>query len=768
MIYADLPPESSVTPVMVEEVQFTVQTEVQPSYLAPPNPSLKGTSKANPNSHLQARSGVYSAASSGINADINPTANPEAYSQASPDINPEAGSDPYLEINPGLPSTADSPVSTPTSDPTSDIPTSDPASDIPTGDIPADTIPASDIPADAIPADTIPADTIPTNQLQLTADYQDYDPIRQVVTARGNVLLQLNGAFLQADKLLINLLNRYAYAQGNVVLTRGEQIIRGQEAEYNFMQQSGVLFDAKGELFATTLSDDFSFRLNQPLTSQSIYDPLNPDRPISNVDSAGGIQFNTRPGNQFPNARGGIRRLRFEADRVTFDAQTWLGENVRITNDPFSPPEIEFRSDSVTLFALNAEQDLLTARRGRIVFDQGFALPLVREQILLNRGQLNPEDLNPLPTNIGIDGRDRDGLYLERRFSLMQTPTVRWGITPQYLVSRGFSNGFVDPSAFGVETDLRAQLSPRTTLRAEAEISSLELDNVSENLRASARLQQLLGTHQLALEYSYRDRLYNGTLGFQDVRSSLGAVLLSPPIALNNAGLQLNYQLGAQYITADTDRADLLGVAPTDNLVSLGRFQGSAQLSQSFLLWQGKALPPTATEGLRYTPFPLTPQINLSTSLRGVATYYTSGDFQDTLAGDIRLDFQFGHLSRPYFDYTRFNVGYYRALIGGDDSPFLFDRNVDRNVLSFGLTQQVYGPFLLGFQTAINLDTGNDVNTEFILEYSRRSYGIVLRYSPTQQTGAFGFRLSNFNWLGNTDPFDNEGTRQVEGGLVIR
>jgi Protein of unknown function (DUF3769) len=497
-----------------------------------------------------------------------------------------------------------------------------------------------------------------------------------------------------------------------------------------------------------------------------VYDPLNPDQGISSADSAGGIQFNTRPGDQFPNARGGIRRLRFEADRVSFDAESWQGENVRITNDPFSPPEIEFRSDYVTLLSLNAEQDELTARRGRIVFDQGFALPLFREQILLNRGTVNPEDLNPLPTNIGIDGRDRDGLYLERRFALVQTPTVRWGITPQYLVGRAFNEGFADLSVFGVETDLRMQLSPRTSLRAEAELASLELDNVSENLRASTRLQQLVGTHQLALEYSYRDRLYNGSLGFQDVRSSLGAVLISPPVRLNQSGLQLNYQLGAQYITADTDRADLLGLNPADTLVSLGRFQGSAQLSQSFLLWQGKALPPTATEGLRYTPFPLTPQINLSTSLRGVATYYTNGDFQDTLAADVRLDFQFGHLSRPYWDYTRFNIGYYRALIGGDDSPFLFDRSVDRNVLSFGLTQQVYGPFLLGFQTAINLDSGEDVNTEYILEYSRRSYGIVLRYSPTQRTGAFGFRLSNFNWLGSGDPFDNEGTRQVEGGLV--
>ncbi|MEM0982230.1 MAG: hypothetical protein AAGH78_18430, partial [Cyanobacteria bacterium P01_H01_bin.58] len=61
----------------------------------------------------------------------------------------------------------------------------------------------------------------PTNRpdipLDLTADYQEYAPLRQMVTARGNVVLQLGNGLLKADRLWVNLFNRYVLAEGNVV-----------------------------------------------------------------------------------------------------------------------------------------------------------------------------------------------------------------------------------------------------------------------------------------------------------------------------------------------------------------------------------------------------------------------------------------------------------------------------------------------------------------------------------------------------------------------
>ncbi|NJL45867.1 MAG: DUF3769 domain-containing protein [Leptolyngbyaceae cyanobacterium SM2_3_12] len=136
-------------------------------------------------------------------------------------------------------------------------------------------------------------------------------------------------------------------------------------------------------------------------------------------------------------------------------------------------------------------------------------------------------------------------------------------------------------------------------------------------MRASFRTQQLIGTHRLNLEYSYRDRLFNGSLGFQDVQSSLGLLLESPLITLGDTQITLSYQVSGQYVTANTDRLDLLGPGETVDLTSLFRFQGSIDLNRGFLLWQGETPPSTPTQGLRFSPRPVTPFLVVIAGLRG-------------------------------------------------------------------------------------------------------------------------------------------------------
>ncbi|MEM6252594.1 MAG: DUF3769 domain-containing protein [Cyanobacteria bacterium P01_D01_bin.156] len=608
-------------------------------------------------------------------------------------------------------------------------------------------------------------------KLEITADTQIFNADRQVVNARGNVVFKLNNAFLLADELWINLVNRYVLAEGNVILTRGEQEVRGERAEYNLLQEAGTLYETRGEFFLPELENDFASPLEAPITSRSVFDPLNPDQDVTNVTNAGGFTISssvqgTTPGS-LPDSSGDVSRLRFEAARVNFDAETWVAEEVRLTNDPFSPPELEFRTDRMTLVTLSPTADLLTAEDPRLVFDQGLSLPLVRSNYVLNRGAVNPNQVNPFPINIGSDGRDRGGIFLESEFPLVRNESTNFTVTPQYFLERALDGDAFDSDVFGVELDFDTRLNPRSDLSARATITGLNLDDLEENIRGNIRNRNLIGDHVLATEYNYRDRLFNGSLGFQTVRSSLGAILLSPVIDLDNRGLKLTYQVGGQWITANTDRDDLLDPPPrSNNRISLGRLQASARLRKGFNLWRGEPLPATQTEGLRYTPVPLVPFLNLNLSLLGVGSYYTSGDFQEVLAGDIRLDGQFGHLSDNFFDYTRFNLGYYQAILASENSPFRFDRNVDRSVITFGVVQQIFGPILLGFQSSINLETNERVNTEIVGEYSRRTYGLVLRYSPTRETGSIGFRLSDFNWLGSGSPFDEPNIRQVEGSIV--
>lgn len=605
--------------------------------------------------------------------------------------------------------------------------------------------------------------------LCLNADFQTFDPQQQIIRAEGAVRVQFAEAQLEANHLWVNLLNRFARAEGDVLYTRRDQVLAGDEVTYNISQGSGSLTGASGTLVLNQLEEDFAVPLPNDVAAlgrPSLQDRARGEASISQVTSPGGLVLSTDPRRPIEGGEGGqVRRLRFEADRLDFNADGWEAEQLRLTNDPFSPPEIEFRSNRATLTPLNEIEDELFLDNGRVVFDQGLSVPIFRERFILRRGQLDTNDLNPLPTGIGTDGRDRDGVFVERAFSVDTDSPFRLSIAPQFYIERWLNESGGDisePSNFGLTADLSGAIGPRTTVRATASLPGLDLENFENRLRASVRGQRAIGNHLLNLEYSYRDRLFNGSLGFQDVQNTIGAVLLSPNFVLGDTDINLTYQLAAQYVSATTDRPDLFDSSDPNRLAKLFRFQGSAALSRRFRLWQGEGLPPTATEGLRYTPRPVVPFFDAVVGLRGVATYYTSDDSQGTLTASAGIEGQFGHFSRPFFDYTRFNLTYSRSFVGGANSPFLFDRDVDRVTLSAGIIQQIYGPFRVGIQTAYNLDSGDEIDTDLLFEYSRRAYGLVFRYNPVQATGFLGFRLSDFDWSGQPADF----TRRVEGGVV--
>jgi hypothetical protein len=633
-----------------------------------------------------------------------------------------------------------------------------------------------------------------TGVLELTADQQEYDQQRQVITAQGDVLLRFRGALLEADRVQVNLPNRILVAEDNVTLTRGEQVLRGERFEYSFVQDSGVIFDASGELYVPTSGTDLTILPSPadpdaPEEQRPISDRVLSNQPLQDVTNPGfysffiGGSFGTATTGNLsnvvsgaPQATGTINRFRYEADRIDFEGSEAIGQNVRITNDPFSPPELELRAETARFRRISPLVDEIVATRPRLVFDQGLSVPTFRNRVVIDRREREPGLLQ-----FGFDDDDRGGLFIERSFNIVSTPGVRFKVTPQYFLQRAVlgeqnpntpdkdDNGLLDPSSFGLKAQLDATFTPRTTLRASATFTSLDPDELDEELRASVRLQQVIGTglpHNLNLEYSFRDRLFNGSLGFQTVQQSLGAVITSPVIRLGDTGINLTYQAGIQAINARTDRQDLLPPPPRENnRIDLTRYQASATLSRSFTLWRGEALPLTPTEGLRYTPRPVVPFLAVRGVVTGVASAYSSGDTQESLSGTVGLVGQLGHFSRPYLDYTRFNLSY-TQVARGNLSPFRFDRVADRIVLSAGITQQIYGPFLAGFQTSYNLDTGEEISTDLFLEYSRRTYSLLLRYNPVQELGSISFRINDFNWTGNPGLFDGSAIRPVVQGVT--
>ncbi len=652
-------------------------------------------------------------------------------------------------------------------------------------------IPLEDL--DLGPSDeAAPEETAAVGALEVIADRQIYDQRQQAFIAEGNVALLVRGSILTADEVRVNLPNQIAIATGDVVFTRGDQVLRGDRIEYNFVREEGAVLDARGEVFIPQIAADLSG--DRPIAGPSTATPqagvdvgvsqedilsqrLSRQQPeVQTATSTGGVTVGAgisgaRGSSNQGSASGSVRQLRFEAERIDFRPGGWVASNVRLTNDPFSPPELEIRTNQATFQRLSATRSELRLKNPRLVVDQGLAIPLLRSRFIFDERQRNP-----LPIQFGFDEEDRDGLFAERPFEVLATPDIQFTVTPQFFIQRAFTGrdadaielgendtGVLNPNSYGLTSELDIAFDSLTSLEANTVLTSLDFDQnfADEDLRGLVRLRRRTPSgYTFTGEYNYRDRLFNGTLGFQTVDQSFGFIATSPTIRLGNSGVELTYQGAIQRITDDIRferRDDLLGpiLEREDNNTTLTRYQLAAELQRFFLLWSGTPLPATPDQGLRYTPTPVVPFIGFSPRVRGVAGVYSSGDTQPILTGQLSFFGQFGHFSRSAFDYLGFNLTYRRST-EGSESPFNFDLVRDREVFSGGLTAQLIGPFRAGFQTSISLSQDRGFDTSYFVEYSRRTFGLVARFNPDREIGSFNLRISDFTWAGTPRRFDAE------------
>ncbi|TAF57819.1 MAG: DUF3769 domain-containing protein [Oscillatoriales cyanobacterium] len=616
-----------------------------------------------------------------------------------------------------------------------------------------------------------------SSPIEVTSDRQTFDRDRQIFSAIGNATMRYASGLLEADRIQVNLLTRMARAEGNITLTRTDgSVLRGDKIRYNFAQDLGTIENANGELSTTPNAETTDSRrtiavppttlLPVPIGTRYVADAPQSDRFIEDqprdVYSPGGFNFRLGTGREFQAAQqlgglGTLTRFRFDAQSIDFTPNGWTGNDVRITTDAFSPPESELRADRIAFTPLDPLRDEILMTRPRLVFDDSLALPILKRRYILDRSDREPPILQ-----FGFDQRDRDGFYIQRKFEIFNRYGVKFEIAPQFYVQRALSSNRNGLANFGFTTQLTARINDRTSLAAESSLTDLDFANLSlaDSLRASVRLTHLvLGDHRLTGEYTFRNRQFNGSLGFRTVHSSLGLVLNSPPIPIGNTGVVLNYQIGANRINADTDEAELLKPIRDTNRVTLLRYQGSFSLDRGWNLWVGDALPATAEEGLRYSPVPVVPYVRVFTGIRGIAGFYSNGASETSLQGTIGVQAQFGHFSKPFLDYTSVFVRYSDSILAGQ-SPFPFDRVADQRIFSVGFLQQILGPLRFGFQTAINIDNNDTISTDYILEYSRRTYGIILSINPQRESGSLQLRINDFDWNGNAGAFSNRETCQ--------
>ena len=468
--------------------------------------------------------------------------------------------------------------------------------------------------------------------------------------------------------------------------------------------------------------------------------------------------------------KGSISRWRLQAKRMTFTPGSLRADRAAFTNDPFTPAQAWLNSEDVVA-TLQANGDtVIKARRNRLILDERLPIPVTRQTRIKKKEEVDNRVV------LGQDGKDRNGFFIGYK-----APPIRLGngsgsleLQPQFLLQRaiaGQTNSYPLPGQsagapgseqntspgdlFGLEARLQA---PLLGFQADAnlDISSFNPKNIANATRSWGDLSRslrlpLLGESTLRTFGAYRFRVWNGSLGEQDVYSAYGVSMEGTGNLRPWGSLTGNYFWRTGVGNYQGNNFD------STNIAQLWRANLIASINGSLPLWTGKALAATPDQAYLNSAVPVVPGLTLNANLTTQLAYFGDGSNQNTISLTGGPTWTLGHFQKPWLDFTQFTITGGGTLRQGV-SPLSFDRAVDLATINLALTQQIVGPLLLSGGIGVNVDGnsgfyGEIINSYVELRWQRRAYDIGIYYSPYEQLGGIRVRLNDFNFQGTGTPF---------------
>jgi len=466
---------------------------------------------------------------------------------------------------------------------------------------------------------------------------------------------------------------------------------------------------------------------------------------------------------------GTISRWRMQANRITVTPDGWRADRAAFSNDPYTPAQAWMDAEGVVA-KLEPNGDLvIQSSRNQLILEDRLPIPIQRNQRFEKKKKVENAWV------LSSDGEDRDGAYIgynAKPINVGKNGTLR--LQPQFMVRRaldGTTDSYIlpgqsagdpassQPTRIGDLFGLLARLESTALgfkVDATADISTFDPSNFANGTRSWGNVSRELrlpwiGSTTARGFAAYRYRVWNGSLGEQDVYSAVG-VSLEQAQSLPNWGRlsnQLYWRAGIGNFQADEFQST--------NLAELWRGSFFASLNSQLPLWTGKPVTPVTDSSSRYTPTPIVPGLTLNTNTTVSLAYFGDGSRQNLISFSGGPTLTLGRLQRNVLDYTQFTITGGGTLREGA-SPFSFDRAVDLATVGIGLTQQIVGPLLLSGGIGLNVDAsseffGDTVDSYVELRWQRRAYELAVYYSPYQQLGGIRVKLNDFNFRGTGVPF---------------
>jgi len=466
--------------------------------------------------------------------------------------------------------------------------------------------------------------------------------------------------------------------------------------------------------------------------------------------------------------QGTISRWRLQARQLRFTAKTFSGDRVGFTNDPFTPAQSWLDSENVVATLMPNGDTVIKAQRNHLRLENRLGIRVTNQTRIKKQQEVENRWV------LGVDKEDRDGWFVGYRQPFKIGENRLLSIEPQFMLQRaikGNTNAYPLPGEpagaptqsqpikasdlVGLQVKYSGELAGFES-NARLEMSTFNPENIPDGTRSWVDLARgvslpLLGPSTLRLFGAYRFRVWNGTLGEQNVYSAYGMSFERTATLPNWGKLGINYfwRFGGANIQASPYE--------NPNLLQLWRTYGISSINLSYPLWTGKAAPLTPTQGLANTAVPVVPGLRLNMNVLGTLAYYGDGTNQNTLGFSAGPTLTLGHFVKPWFDYTELTVTGGGTLKQGN-SPFGFDRAVDLGTVGVGLTQQIAGPLVFSGGVGFNVDgrSGNygEITNSYIeFRWQRRSYQLGVFYSPYNGLGGIRVKLNDFNFKGPGLPF---------------
>lgn len=466
---------------------------------------------------------------------------------------------------------------------------------------------------------------------------------------------------------------------------------------------------------------------------------------------------------------GTVSRWRLQANRLTVTPKGWQADRAAFTNDPYTPAQSWVDASGVVAHQ-EANGDLvIQTKSNQLILEDRLPIPLQRNQRFEKDRQVENRWV------MAVDSEDRDGFYLGYNLKPLQVGKEgTLNLQPQFMARRaldGTTSSYVlpgqpvgsepssQPTRIGDLLGLLAQFDTRVlglNVEVVGDFSTFDPSNFANGARSWGDISRsfnlpVLGKTTARGFGAYRYRVWNGSLGEQDVYSALGASLEQTRDLPNLGNITNSMFWRAGF-------GNFQGTEFTStNLADLWRASVYASVNSQLPLWTGKPLNPGSEQATRFSPTPVVPGLAINTNLNMNLAYYGDGSSQQAFSISGGPTITLGHLQKNAFDYTQFTVTGGGTLRQGV-SPFSFDRIVDLSTLGLGLTQQVVGPLMFSGGVGVNVDPssefyGDVVDSYVELRWQRRAYELAIYYSPYQGIGGVRVKLNDFNFRGTGVPF---------------